>query len=242
MIIVRSLIYFAFLVLNTILVATIGLIIIGFLPTQKRFIIDGTWSRVNLWGLKNICNLSYRVVGEENIPTQPCIVFSNHQSAWETIALISIIKLPKVWVLKRELLYVPIFGWVMFFFRPIAIDRNAGRKAITQIVEEGTKRLKHGLSIIIFPEGTRVATNESKKFGGGGAILAEKSGYPILPIAHNAGVYWKRRGILKYPGVIEVSIGPLIKTTGKKAGVINQQAQEWIETNKKMISHEKISM
>lgn len=230
MILLRSLIFQLFFIINTIIIASLGTLFCIFIPNKHRFVIDTTWSNLNLWGLRAICNLNYRIEGLENIPTQNCIVLSKHQSTWETIALITIIPHPKVWVLKRELLYVPIFGWVMYFFKPIAIDRKSGRRAVKQVIDQGIQRLKSGLSVIIFPEGTRVTPGVKKRYGIGGALLAEKSKYPILPIAHNAGVFWKRRGFIKYPGTIDVRIGTIIKADGISASDINKAVEQWIET------------
>jgi len=230
MLLIRSIVFFLFFAINTFIIAAVGFILGWFLPPMKRFIIDQSWSRLNLWGLRILCNLTYRVVGEENLPEKNAIFLSKHQSAWETIALISIIPGPKVWVLKRELLFLPIFGWVFIHFKPIAINRKSGRKAVFQIINQGIQRLQSGLSVIIFPEGTRVAPGTRKRYGIGGALLAEKSGYPVIPIAHNAGVFWKRRGIIKYPGIIDVKIGQAIRTDGLSANEINQQVEEWIET------------
>jgi 1-acyl-sn-glycerol-3-phosphate acyltransferase len=232
MIFIRSLIFFLFFILSTLSFAGFGFILCWFMPVKQRFIVDTTWSRLNLWALKIICGLSYRIEGEENLKKQPCIILSNHQSAWETIALASLVDRPKVWVLKRELIYIPIFGWVMYHFKPIAIDRKAGRKAVRQIVEQGTQRLKEGFSVIIFPEGTRIAPEEKKRFGIGGAMLAEHSGFPVIPIAHNAGVFWKRRGIIKYPGVIDVRVGPILEFQNRKAVAINKQVEAWIDQTK----------
>ena len=206
---------------------------------MKRFVIDNAWSKINLWGLKVICNLDYRVEGQQNLPKGSCIILSKHQSTWETIALISLIPHPKAWVLKRELLFVPIFGWVMYLFKPIAIDRKSGRRAVFQIIEQGTQRLKSGLSVIIFPEGTRVVPGTRKRYGIGGAMLAEKSGFPVVPVAHNAGVFWKRRGIIKYPGTIDVRIGPVIHDNLLNAVEINQQAEDWIEATLEKLPSER---
>ena len=229
MILIRSLIFFLFFIINTILLAGTGTLIGWLLPPMKRFVIDDAWSRLNLWGLKIICGLDYRLEGQQNIPKGACIILSKHQSTWETIALISLIPHPKAWVLKRELLFVPIFGWVMYLFKPIAIDRKSGRKAVFQIIEQGIQRLESGLSVVIFPEGTRVAPGTHKRYGVGGALLAKKSGFPVIPVAHNAGVFWKRRGILKYPGTIDVRIGPVMNHDGKSAAEINKKIEEWIE-------------
>lgn len=226
---IRSLLFFIFFVINTIIIAFSGTLFAGFLPPMKRFIFDSSWSRLNLWALKKICNLDYRIEGQENIPKESCIVLSKHQSTWETIALISLFPHPKAWVIKRELLFVPVFGWVMIHFKPIAIDRKAGRKAVFQIIEQGIQRLQSGLSVIIFPEGTRVAPGSRKRYGIGGAMLAERSGFPVVPIAHNAGVFWKRRGLRKFPGTIDVRIGPVIQPKDLSALEINKRVEDWIE-------------
>jgi 1-acyl-sn-glycerol-3-phosphate acyltransferase len=230
MIFLRSSLYFLFLLLNTIIIAGLGSLIGWAIPKDKLPLVDSLWSRVNLWGLSRICGLNYRVAGAEHIPQQPCIVLAKHQSAWETIALISLIPGRKSWVLKRELLYVPFFGWIMWYFQPIAIDRKAGKKAIDQIIEQGKARLESGCKIIIFPEGTRVAPGARKRYGVGGAMLAERTGRPVLPIAHNAGVFWRRRDLRKYPGTIDVVIGPLFETQGMSASEINAKAEAWIES------------
>ncbi|PVV05545.1 MAG: 1-acyl-sn-glycerol-3-phosphate acyltransferase [gamma proteobacterium symbiont of Ctena orbiculata] len=230
MILFRSIIYFILLLVTTITLATVGTLIGWALPKNGIHLFDHSWSRINLWGLKHICGLDYRLQGTENVPEGSCIIFAKHQSAWETIALVSLIPGPKSWVLKRELLFVPFMGWIMVYFKPIAIDRKSGRKAVDQIIEQGTQRLETGKNVFVFPEGTRVAPGSRKRYGIGGALLAEKSGYPVLPVAHNAGVFWRRRDIRKYPGTIDVRIGPIIETEGIKAAEINKRAEEWIES------------
>ncbi len=156
---------------------------------------------------------------------------SKHQSAWETIALRGLLPPEQSWVLKKELMSVPFFGWGLRMVEPIAIDRSSGRNAIKQIVNEGVSFLEKGRWLIIFPEGTRVAPGERKKYGMGGGILAEKSGYPVLPISHNAGNFWKRRGLRKFPGTIKLVIGEKISTDGKKASQITREVEAWIESN-----------
>jgi 1-acyl-sn-glycerol-3-phosphate acyltransferase len=230
MILLRSTLYFIYLVITTIIVAGIGTLIGWAVPESKLPLIDSFWSRINLWGLEKICGLTYRVHGRENIPDESCIVFSKHQSAWEAIALVSLIPGRKAWVLKRELLYIPIFGWIMWYYKPIAIDRKSGQKAVEQIIEQGRERLDSGCKIIVFPEGTRVAPGIRKRYGIGGALLAEKTARPVLPIVHNAGVFWRRRELRKYPGTIDVVIGPLIQTEGLRAIDINKRAEKWIES------------
>ena len=152
-----------------------------------------------------------------------------HQSAWETIALRALLPPRQTWVLKRELLWIPIFGWALAMARPIAIDRKSGRAAARKLIAEGTDRLERGHCVILFPEGTRVAPGHRGKYHIGGALLAAASGYPVVPIAHNAGVFWARRSIRKYPGTIQVVIGPPIPTEGLSAAQITRRVEQWIE-------------
>lgn len=186
------------------------------------------WSKFALWWLQLTCNLTYEVEGTDNIPEGTSIVMAKHQSAWETIALQQI--LPRqTWVLKRELIWIPFFGWGLAMTHPIAIDRNAGKKALKQVIEQGKDRLKRGIWVVIFPEGTRVAHGETGNYAIGGAMLASQSGYQVVPVAHNAGKYWPKNSFVKKPGVIKIAIGPVIDVTGKKPKEINQIAKEWIE-------------
>jgi len=229
MILIRSIIYFLFLVLSTLFFG-LPIALIGWaLPYRWRCLMANAWGRANIFMLGVICGLKYQITGQENIPQESVIILAKHQSAWETIALRGLLPPEQAWVLKRELMWIPVFGWALAVVQPIAINRNAGRKAAKQIIETGIKRLKQGRNVVIFPEGTRVAPGESKRYGVGGAMLAAKSGYPVLPIAHNAGVFWRRRGLKKYPGTIQVVIGPLIETAGKSTAQINKEVEEWIE-------------
>jgi len=185
------------------------------------------WSKFVLWWLKITCNLRYEVEGLDNIPKQNAIIFSNHQSTWETIAFQQIFP-PQTWVLKQELLRIPFFGWGTALLKPVAIDRKALRQSLRQIVEQGKARLQEGLWVVIFPEGTRLVVGERRPYTIGGAMLAEKSGYPILPIAHNAGVFWSRSRFIKKAGVIRIKIGAPIIAEGKNAKMLNETAETWI--------------
>jgi len=222
-----------FLVLLVVIVVSYGLVIVAFSRWMSRDTLLGlarSWSLVLLRLLKLLCGLDYRLSGLEHLPNQPCILMAKHQSAWETIALPGILPVRQAWVLKQELMHIPVFGWALRAFHPIAIDRKAGRKAMRQLLEQGKAHLSDGDSVLVFPEGTRVAVGEHKPFTIGGALLAEKSNADIVPIAHNAGVYWKRRGLLKLPGCIEVVIGPTIKAQGRSAQELNALAQNWINS------------
>jgi 1-acyl-sn-glycerol-3-phosphate acyltransferase len=188
-----------------------------------------SWARSVLGLLKLICGLGYRVDGIERLPPEPAIVLCKHQSAWETIALRAILPPSQTWVLKRELVRLPVFGWALAVYEPIAIDRAAGRRAMKQLLDQGKRALQKGRWVIIFPEGTRVAPGEHKAYGIGGALLAEKSGRPVVPIAHNAGIFWGRRSFLKRPGVIELKIGAPIPARDRGATEINREAERWIE-------------
>lgn len=202
------------------------------LPYRPRYRIVNVWHRSILWWLEFTCRIHCEVEGLENIPQgRAGIIFSKHESTWETLALTKIFP-PQAWVLKRELLWVPFFGWALAVLEPIAIDRNAGRKAINQIIDQGIPKLDAGRWIVVFPEGTRIAPGQTKKFGVGGALLAAKSGYPVIPVVHNAGEFWPKRGFIKRPGTIHVVIGKPIQTEGRRAGDINDEAEQWINTTR----------
>jgi len=198
-------------------------------PLEKRFALTRAWSTLAIWWLRVTCNLRYEVTGQENIPEQPGIVFSKHQSTWETLTL-NFWFTPQSWVIKQELLWAPIFGWGAYMMDPIALNRGAGKKAIKQLVEKGRERLEKGRWIIVFPEGTRIAPGKTGRYKIGGAVLAERTGYAVTPVAHNAGEYWPRRKFIKRPGVIQVRIGPPIDTKNKSAQQIMSEAETWIET------------
>lgn len=229
MVLFRSIGYLAFLSLTTIVIAPILFAFKWVLPYRTLANLGKFWGRLNLEAVGIICGLKYRLHGWEKLPNDNCIVLSKHQSTWETIALRGLLPATNTWVIKRELLWIPFFGWGIAALGPIALDRKAGRQAIKQLVQEGRQSLEAGRWVVIFPEGTRTSPGEHIKYNLGGALLAEKTGYPILPIAHNAGVFWKRRGILKFPGFIDLVIGDPIRTQGLKASEINRRVEGWIE-------------
>jgi 1-acyl-sn-glycerol-3-phosphate acyltransferase len=168
------------------------------------------------------------VEGRERIPPGNHIVMSNHTSAWETVAQFLIFP-PQVWVLKRELLWIPFVGWGLKRLRPIAINRGEGHRAVNQVVDQGKARLRDGLWIIIFPEGTRVIAGETRRFGVSGALLAVASGKMLVPLSHNAGSFWARRGWVKKPGTIRVIIGEPIDSAGKNPRELNEEVRQAIE-------------
>ncbi len=232
---VGSAAFFICLVLSSLFFPALILLCVA-LPFAVRNSIALVWARFVLWAVKVFCGLNYELEGLEHIKAHPAaIVLCKHQSAWETIALRAILP-PQSAVLKRSLLWLPVWGWALATLKPIAINRDSKRAALRKLIDLGSRYLQQGLWIIIFPEGTRTAPNEVRKFGAGGALLAEKSGFPVIPIAHNAGEFWPRYSFLKYAGTIKVKIGPAIATQGRKAAAINAETEAWITQAMKDIS------
>lgn len=223
----RSLAFWIVFAISIVLFATLLLFTFPF-PLATRWAFLQHWVKFILWWLQLTCRLKYDIQGTQHISAGPAIVFSKHQSTWETIALQDIFPM-QVWVAKRELMWLPFFGWGLALMKCIAIKRGTGRAAIRQLVTQGKARLDEGIWIIIFPEGTRIPPGKKGQYRIGGAILAEKTGYPIIPVAHNAGEYWPRRSFIKRPGVIQVRIGAPIHTAGKTAQQILDEASGWIE-------------
>jgi 1-acyl-sn-glycerol-3-phosphate acyltransferase len=198
------------------------------LPYRSRYRVISRWNAAVRWLLRVVVGLDYRLEGAEHIPSTPCIVFSKHESAWETI-IFPLVFVPQTWVLKRELLRLPFFGWGLALLDPIAIDRNAGSAALAQVVAQGRERLARGIWVVIFPEGTRVAPGTRRRYKQGGASLAAATGAPVLPVALDSGDYWGRNRFSKFPGVVRVVIGEPIATDGLPAAEINRRAERWIE-------------
>jgi 1-acyl-sn-glycerol-3-phosphate acyltransferase len=225
--VIRSL-AFAFGQVASAIAFAIPAIIVLPLPYRLRYALVVRWAFLNLWWLDKTCRLNHIVEGIENIPDEPTIIFSKHESAWETMAL-QVYFSPQVWVIKRELLWIPFFGWGLATMRPIAIDRKAGQQALDQILRQGRERLADGCWVVIFPEGTRMAPGQKRRYRTGGARLAAATGAPVVPVAHNSGDYWPRNSFIKRPGTIRLVIGPAIETAGRENGEINRLAEAWIE-------------
>ena len=222
-----STVFFIVMVVSAFVIVPLSLLLRPF-SYRVRFGFVSQWARFNLWSVGLLCGLRFVVRGKEHIPDEVGVAFCKHQSMWETLALQQVLP-DQAWVLKQELLRVPVFGWGLKVLEPIAIDRNAGRKAVDQVVKEGKDRLAKGRWIVVFPEGTRIGVGKTMKFGIGGVMLAKKAGADILPIAHNAGCYWPRRGFIKRAGVIQMVIGEPIGTAGKSLKEINAEVKEWID-------------
>lgn len=225
----RAILFWLGWVASTILIA-VAVLLASPLPLMWRYRVAENWTRFNVWWLRVTCGVDYRVIGAENIAKVPkaAVIMSKHQSTWETMALQRVFP-PQVWVLKRELMWIPFFGWGLALVAPIAIHRGAGRKAMEQLLRQGADRLERGLWVVIFPEGTRVAPGESRRYKMGGAVLASHTGYPIVPVAHDAGLFWPRHSFVKRPGTITVIIGEPIETAGKSPEQLNSEVRDWIE-------------
>ncbi len=227
----RSLIFTSFFLLFTFCYAIFFVIASLFLPWRARFVLARLWANVLLGALRILCGLGFRVEGREHLPaTGACIALVKHSSAWETFAQAAILP-PQVWVLKRELTWIPVIGWGVRFLHCIAINRSAGGAAVRRLIEQGRQRLADGQWIVVFPEGTRMPPGETRRYGVGGAAVAADTGVPVVPVAHNAGYFWPRRGLLKKPGCIRVVIGPPIATRGRDPRDINEEAQRFIEAH-----------
>jgi len=203
--------------------------LVAALPFARRYAFTRSWAIVNLRWLEWTCGVRYRVIGRENLPAGPVVVLSKHQSTWETLVFQELFP-PLVWVMKRELLWVPFFGWGLAMGRPIAIDRGAGRRAMEQMLKQGKQRLDDGLWVVIFPEGTRMNPGQRGRYRPGGALLAVQAGVPVLPVAHNAGELWGKRQFLKHRGTITVVIGEPLPTALQDPADVLKNAQDWIET------------
>ena len=204
------------------------------LPRMARYRIISGWSRLVVLLAKAVLGIDWRVEGRENLPSRPAVILSKHQSAWETMAF-QLIFPPQVHVLKRELLWIPFFGWGLALMSPIAINRSRGMAALRSIARRGRERLAQGFWVVVFPEGTRVAPGTSKDYHPGGAWLACAAGAPVVPVAHNAGLFWPRNAFLKRPGTVTVRIGPPIDAANRDASTVNQLAKTWIEEQQRAL-------
>ena len=208
-----------------------------FFSLKNRFKLVFFYGQVILFMLQATCGLSHSVEGLENIPNEPHVALWKHGSSWEVFAQF-LIGPPKVLVLKHELLWIPFFGIGLKLLRSIAIHRGGGISAVNQVLNQGQARLAEGLSVLVFPEGTRMTEGETRRYGISGALLASQAGCKLLPVAHDAAYYWPRRGLNKKKGVIRLIIGPPIDATGCDPRELNDQVQAWIEMTIKRIRRE----
>jgi 1-acyl-sn-glycerol-3-phosphate acyltransferase len=186
------------------------------------------WARMITALCGRVCGLHYRIEGRENLPATPGVALMKHSSAYETIAQMLVFP-AQCWVLKRELMWTPFFGWALAAVKPIAINRQAGHGAVAQVVEQGRFQLAQGRWVMVFPEGTRMAPGETRRYGVSGTLLAQRAGCLVVPLAHNAGEFWPRRGLMKRPGTVVFAIGPAMDPAGRDPREFNEEVQRWIE-------------
>ena len=224
---VRSTLFALVLLIVTPPFALFAFLTFPFAP-RTRYRLITSWTRIVMWFVRYLLGIRYRVEGVGNLPGKAAVVLSKHQSAWETMAL-QLILPPIAFVLKRELLRVPFFGWGLAQMPIVSIDRSAGKDALAQLEEQGRALLADGFWVVVFPEGTRVAPGKKRRYKPGGAFLASRSGAPVVPVAHNAGEFWRRNAFVKRPGEIVVSIGPTIDSEGLSTEELNARVEGWIE-------------
>jgi 1-acyl-sn-glycerol-3-phosphate acyltransferase len=231
----RSALFVLLMIVATLIWAPICLLVAP-LPYPKRYFVTQRWNMFVVWIAKVICGIEYCIKGEENLPDAPVILLSKHQSAWETIFFLWYMPRPLVYVFKRELLYIPFFGWALGLLRMVPIDRSKGRDAFAAVVEQGRRRLASGLWIIMFPEGTRSMPGTQGKYKAGGTRLAIETNTMVVPIAMNSGDCWPKNSFIKKPGVVTVSIGKPIAPEGYDAAGLMQEVENWIESEMRVIS------
>jgi len=235
---IRIFIFYLLLGSSALLWCSLSFFVAPFLPFRLRYrFINVYWCRCALWLTRVFLNINVRVTGQENVPQKPCVIVSNHQSTWETFFLSAHFQ-PLSQVLKRELLYVPFFGWAMAMLRPIAIDRGNPKAALKIVAKKGDELLKDSVWVLIFPEGTRVPYGQIGKFSRSGSAMAVNAEMPVLPIAHNAGKYWAKEGWGKTPGTIDVVIGePMYaEGTGPRAvAALNDRVAAWNEATQRAL-------
>lgn len=231
----RSLL-FAVLVTIATVIWSVACLLSAPLSYPYRYWWTSRWNVFVIWAARVICGIRYEIKGMENLPDGPAVLLSKHQSAWETIFYLCTMPRPLVFVFKKELLYIPFFGWGIALLRMIPIDRSRGRDAFAQVVEQGRKRLADGQWIIMFPEGTRIAVGKKGQYKGGGARLAIETRVPVVPIAMNSGECWPKNSFIKQPGLITVSIGKPIPSDGMDAATLIAKTEKWIESEMRVIS------
>lgn len=232
----RSLLLMLLMILITIFWSCVCLFFTPILSYTKRYYLTSRWNIYIIWAARIICGIHYQIRGLENLPDTPVIFLSKHQSIWETIFYMTAIPRPLAFVFKKELIYIPFFGWGISLLQMIPVDRKNNYNAFSQVLMHGRKCLANGQSIVIFPEGTRISVGKTGKYKHSGPRLAIETNTVIIPIAMNAGEHWPKKSFIKIPGMITVSIGQPIIPTGLNSKELSQHVENWIESEMKIIS------
>ena len=225
MLFLRSLLYFVGSIISVITITLCGLFFV-FSPYSTRQKFLSQWAIFCIWWLKITLNITTRIIGQENVNKSPCVIISNHQSTWETLAFQTIFP-AHTWVLKKELLWLPVFGWSLALLKPIIINRGDKLNAIKKVILQGSDRLNKGISVVVFPEGTRQPYNQLGEYQNGGTAIAKKTGYDIIPVYHNAGKIWPKGSFIKKPGVITIVIGKAISSSSMTSSGITEEIRNW---------------
>jgi 1-acyl-sn-glycerol-3-phosphate acyltransferase len=234
MLFLRSLLYFIGSIISLIVITLCGLFLI-ILPYSYRQRFLSNWAIFCIWWLKISLNITTDVKGSENINSSPSVIISNHQSTWETLAFQTIFP-AHTWVLKQELLWLPVFGWSLALLKPIVINRGDKLNAIKKVIKQGSERLSQGISVVVFPEGTRQTYKHLGDYQNGAAAIAKKSGHDIIPVYHNAGKFWPKGSFIKKPGVITVVIGKPISSSFLTSSELTKEVRNWaLEQEKKLL-------
>ncbi|SAL28548.1 acyltransferase [Caballeronia turbans] len=232
---IRSLLLMLYFIAYTTPYAIACFIAFPFMRADKRYWMAAGWCKSTIVVLRHLIGIRYTIEGMENLPNGPAVLLSKHQSAWETLAFPALMPRPLCYVFKRELLYVPFFGWALGLLKMVHIDRKQGRDAFASVTRQGRARMEEGAWVIMFPEGTRTRVGSQGKYKTGGARFAVVTGAPVVPIAHNAGHVWPRNSFIKYPGIVTVSIGKPIDTAGLTPEEVNTRVESWIEAEMRRI-------
>ena len=240
---VRSTLFMAYAIVWSVFTAPLVVIAALLLRGLWGYRFGKLWRLGIQFGVENILGIRPKVIGLENMPKEACVILAKHQSAWETMTVQDLVPNGAycVFVLKKELLRVPLVGWGLAAMKMISIDRAAGKDALDQVVAQGRERLQQGFYVVLFPEGTRVAPGHKKRYKPGGAYLATRVGCKVVPVAHNAGELWPRQAFLKTPGTVTMSIGPAFDATRMTEAEVNQRAEAWIEDEMHRISPHRYS-
>ena len=234
MLFLRSLLYFIGSIISLIVITLCGLFLV-ILPYSYRQRFLSNWAIFCIWWLKISLNITTDVKGSENINSSPSVIISNHQSTWETLAFQTIFP-AHTWVLKQELLWLPVFGWSLALLKPIVINRGDKLNAIKKVIKQGSERLSQGISVVVFPEGTRQTYKHLGDYQNGAAAIAKKSGHDIIPVYHNAGKFWPKGSFIKKPGVITVVIGKPISSSFLTSSELTKEVRNWtLKQEKKLL-------
>ena len=234
----RSALYFLFLVVTIVPWATVAVIYSIFVQGERLYWVCAGWLRVAIWGARWICGVDYRVLGRENLPDVPVVMLPKHQSAWETFAFPALMPHPLCYVFKRELLYIPFFGWAMARMDLIHIDRSKRTEAWAKVAEQGRRFMAQGNWVIMFPEGTRAPRGGQGKYKSGGTRLAIETGHPVLPVAVTSARCWPRKSFVLRPGVIDISIAKPISSAGREADSLMLEVETWVEAEMRRLDPE----